>query len=385
MNLIWTKTSLYDEGISIKNLALIELDEKGLILNQEEYTNLKASYHLKGKKLYEDPFRYVLGVNLFKLLESIKDGSPIRFLNSIPVSLSMGYDFGLELSQLFDCDTTTSEEAAWTCALAHTSGSLFDILLDDMPELFPAATNLIFRSFKRIFPKTQVPKSVQIDMPVISNPFLRVFRRTTEAFGSRIKDICESASRDLAEEFKNVIEAVLIAEIPTNFGSGTPAMRYHEVYEHLRRRNSLPFWGEALICMMYSPPHRIHNLKFWKETLLNFGDIFWIIDDITDLVDDMKYHRWNYLILKLAEASRIPLDKQPSGPEGHRKIYNELIYHKILSKSIDQLSSGFEGLRAQFHIVHKSPNAISNLVKLWICTHMRAPIFLRKMQTPASR
>lgn len=382
MSEISRESSLHQEGMSLRYLALHELTEKEILLSSSEFTTLKKSISLKGEKLYKGPFRNILGDNLFETCNCIieqQNGSPtadlrgFRLLKSIPYSLSMGYEFGLELSRLFDCDNRSSEQAAWVCALGHTSASMLDIIQDDVNELFATATDLVFGAFKRAFATTQYQKQIKTNTAVIGNPFLNVFGRATEAFGRCVKNICKFGRKDIVEELQITLEALLNAEIPTDFRSVNPAMRRTAVYEHLRRRNSMPFWAEGLICMLHAKPHKDLSIEEWKEILLRFGDIIWITDDIVDLTDDLRSRHWNYLILKLAAESHHPLDEDPPGPDKHREIYRGIIRHNLVTSSIEQLSLRLEDLKTQYRSVHKSSERISKLVGLYICSNMISP------------
>ena len=375
----WLESSLYYEGVSLRNLARDELYQRGLLLSPEEFIRTKNSLVLKGNNLYQGPFRVVIGNPLFELSNSIlrqvthslnPDSQGITFLKGIPLILAIGYEFGLEFSRLLGCDKRASKRAAWTCALGNVMVSLIDIFLDDMPVLFPAAVSLSFAEYSKMFPTTQQPKSTMIDRDLIHNPFLNIFRRTIETFRRRIKYVCRIAPRYLMEEFKTTLKIAIVSEIPTDFGDFSPAMRCKAVYEYLRRRNSLPSWASCLICMLYSQPQKIESLGSWKELLLKFGDIFWIVDDIADLAEDLRARRWNYLLLRLAEVSGSSLAEEPPRPECHREIYTGILQNNLVTSGIEQLSLNLEALRTHFQQMRKSSVRISKLVSFQICRHI---------------
>ena len=371
-NANWLRSSMFHEGVSLRNLALKRIQTTKLALTSTEFAVLKTEVDNIGSELFQGLYAAILGKRLYKSCKKATDNGQhvnnsdfiqIRFAQRMPVSLALGYLYGMELSKLFGCSPSSSKRAAWSCALAHATGSLFDIILDSTPHLFSQAAKISFESLKRTFSSLSHHDKSSRDIEWDSvNPILESFNRTARAFGDCIARVRESGPCDIINALHRTILDCLTAEIPRGFESFAQEQRYSAVYDYLRTRNSVPFWAESLLCMAHANHVIDFSSKRLKRTILSFGDIFWVVDDITDFAEDLLLRHWNYLTLELANASGEHLCERPPGPDDHRWMYSDILRRDLIVKSVGHITHGLHTIEAQYNSARKSSERIRKLV-----------------------
>jgi len=361
-------SSLTDEGASIVNLAKLELQRRGLLLSQDTYLKLRRRADLAGNAIATEKFLPLLGEDLAREMNGVaRTVDSYRFQLGIPVAVTFGYEFGLELARALGGKQEACKRAAWCCALAHLTAALLDIFLDDMPRSFPNAYALAWTAIDRAFSESLATDELE---PDLENPLLLIFWRVVSEMGREIRCVRPALPRALTVELMNTVHSMLAAERPRCFDSVPEHQRLAAIYEHLRIRNSYPFWTETLLCLMYldeSPS--CSEILDLKETMLALGDVFWITDDIADLAPDLECEHWNYLLLELATVKQLPDMKFPA-LSAHRELYCDLLQYRIIEGSIDNLFNRV-GLLSKIYGTPSPDTPLAQLMKVYIKANLR--------------
>jgi len=62
----------------------------------------------------------------------------------------------------------------------------------------------------------------------------------------------------------------------------------------LRNKSSLPGWAICLTIILSTISKPKYDLSLLKKHIIQLGDVFWIMDDIVDSIDDLENNSWSY-------------------------------------------------------------------------------------------
>jgi len=365
---------LEQEGKGLCNLARIKFEKKNFTIDNIEMKKFRQEVSQTEIQLLNEDFKTLFDDESFTNEYIVfEKNSPLdlepnrRFFASLRKSLSFGYEFGKEISKLFFLSKKQTHDAAWACALAHTIGSSFDIILDDKPELFPEAKKIISLAYSRTFSKNK-EEEFNLEKMVDFDPVLKIFQVTNNAFSVCIKKEMEGSNPEVLRELEDVLGKLLNAEIVRDINLENSELRFDAIYQHQRIRNSYPFWGECLVCMLYNSWNI--NVNEWKETMLRFGDVFWIIDDIVDFVDDLKSKHWNYLVLMLSQSNGRNLSASPPDIHYTPDIYSDLMYHDIIGCCVNTIHMKIFELKKIYEDLGLSGDKIVKLTKSYMFSQL---------------
>jgi hypothetical protein len=248
---------------------------------------------------------------------------------------------------MMGADADEADDSGQVNALFCTMACLFDRICDVRPDLLPS---LLKRSGKGAVLKGlalsgEEEEGEPIFRACSEDPVeLAVLLLVMEEYFLRCRSVILRGNRGpLGEEFSRTIFFIYEAELRS------VELRFErqpwspEIHEHLRNKSSLPAWATFLTSAMVSSIDLGGDLALFRETVLKLGDVFWIIDDVIDTVDDLENGRWSYTWLRLADLG---IDLTARGDPAARceRLLQELLAGEVVASSMTDLVAGLKGL-----------------------------------------
>lgn len=212
-----------------------------------------------------------------------------RFRGSTPMALAFGHALAAGLRELEG--RPPHPPAAEAAALFNFGISVFDLLHDTQPEAV-AEFSAHFGSdtLRGLHSGAASPEVLREAAPCCARPEVRLLLQTIAAVYERLHALGDEAPRDRFRALALLLEAAHAAEIGSAERTGEPSDRL----AISRGKSTLPFSIIGAIAAL-PPPHDVDG----NDPLLgDVGLVFWLTDDLTDLVGDARSGAVNSLVAR---------------------------------------------------------------------------------------
>lgn len=152
------------------------------------------------------------------------------------------------------------------------------------------------------------------------------------------KNLYDSSKRkDVWEDFVNTISTQYIQEIDC-IEAKIPEFQ-PDIWQMIRNRSSSPLWVNFLIGFLSIDTNlNLYSSKL-KNSILKLGEVAKIVDDITDLTDDLSNRRWNYVLIKAHQRDPKIFDNIE---RNNLKIIQWIVDEGVVAESIDDACISFQ-------------------------------------------
>ena len=333
----------------IREYVIEVMAEYGLTIDLDSYRLFNVQQQRIGQIVWDTTVQEIIGPALFlEYSNNISVNNDFFYVESIPRTSSFGYLMGIGLYKIF-CETGRfSIQAATLCSLFNILVSLFDKICDDY-------THLSSKLLNRITPKSlsdalhigeETQGKSHFEVAMSDEPTLRLLLLVTEEFFRRCGTFyMVSRNGTVWQEFKNTISEVYEAEVSSTKLTFSSPYSLEDVYIILRRKSSLPGWILCLIILLSPDANYDGKLPHLKEVMLKLGDLFWIVDDLVDLVEDLEMERWNYVWLKLAMRDEGAFIHRNNGTLSKEILLEKVVDLGIIKEATSDLCQSYIGIR----------------------------------------
>lgn len=305
----WPIPFLLDEAwLRSRRLLVQEMERRGLWPRTAPHVAFMQEQRDQGRRLAQGLLGDALGPIDFAHLnsESIYGPANRHLRERLPYVLSFGYELGAGLHALLTDDAAHRDAAAELGALFNLGISLFDLIYDHFPALLEDFGGLFNDGVLRQLADEPQAERPSFDWESISSDELRVLLRIISAFFERLHALhqrLESAEgRSTAwERLRASLLAAYQAEQQSAPASTAPAA---EAVEVARRKSTLPFQVIYLIAALAALPISQPRTAVTRRLADDIGLIFWLTDDLVDIVPDFQTDALNALLAGASGAKQ---------------------------------------------------------------------------------
>ncbi|MEO1188999.1 MAG: hypothetical protein AAFW60_07995 [Pseudomonadota bacterium] len=245
-----------------------------------------------GNQLSQTVLRKAIGETDFAHLHSETVFGPVgpHLQLRLPYMLAFGHELGLGFRRL-QGKGNNAESIARLAALFNVGVSLFDLLHDSFPDLASMFSSYFDGELlERSIHNPDGMSSLKADIECVPEPELRILLRIITAFfdgvrrSRRGRPIPERLGATLSEAYRMEILS-LSAGHPKSLGKAS---------EISRAKSTMPFIVIRELARVRSSKTRE---KKTDAAALQIGEIFWLLDDIVDLVADVRQGALNSVLV----------------------------------------------------------------------------------------
>ncbi len=333
--------------LDLERQALGALEEHGLLLppeRQEEQrrrlqqkAGVSLSAALLGPLLPGERFPGHPGTPTHRLLNEV-----------IPLVFGFGHRLGAAIARMHGANADQVDLSARVNALFNTMLCLFDRVCDLRPDLAPS---LLERASREALLEALDPDGeedgLRLVFPVRGDDAIELallLPVMEEYFRESISLARGAPHPSLGEDLACTVLLMHEAEIRSVDLTFEEEAWSPQIYPVLRNKSSLPGWATFLTSAMASSRSLHDNLALFREAALKLGDVFWIIDDVIDTVDDLESGRWSYTWLRMATDHGVDMTPRDDAAARDGQLVRELLDRRVVARSITDLAAGLGGL-----------------------------------------
>jgi hypothetical protein len=345
----WPLGLLLDEAwLRARRLLVTRMEGCGLLPNASEQRRFLETQRTRGEDIRDRVLLPVLGQSASEWLvsPSIFGAANRRFRAHTPLSLAFGYSVS-ELLQ--GANGGIDPQAADASALFNFGISMFDLLHDTLPELAP--------SFRTFFDEDRLGDLVKDAESAgrlaelascATDPEIHLLLLTIAAVFTAIHHLSEQRG-PAAAQVGHLMAMAYAAEAGS---SRTDA--HFDIEERLRvsrEKSVLPF-------------HIIRAIGRLRQDISpdadnlaeRLGTVFWMVDDLADLVGDTRSHALNSLLLKA----------NPDGTSEPEGALAALLAGNVIEDVVGEICDALVALQEVLLPSEGSGRVVPCYVRMWI-------------------
>jgi hypothetical protein len=305
----WPLALLLDEAwLRARRVLVHGLEQDGLWSSGEAHAAALEAQRSIGLALQESVLREALGVEAHALLgtDAIFGRSNARIRRRLPLVLAFGHTLGAGFAAMLGATEERARAAGEACALFNLGISIFDWITDGGPEPSRALERAFdARALERILegealpaPPGDAPGEIVVLLRIIAGFFARCAharRRDEEAWS----DLSTLLARAYAAELESTRGAALDAATAARAA---------------RDKSALPFAITAGVArLLLDAPASSPARARAREAADALGEAFGILDDLVDLVPDLRQGALNVVLLGADARPGSPEDTEGAG------------------------------------------------------------------------
>jgi len=298
----WPKIFLLDElWLKTRRVVVHKLEENNLWLCNNDYIQFYNSFKESGEKIKQEVLLTVLGEHDYSIINS---ESAFRLSNQqlrtkIPFALSFGYSIGEFFLEIFNksLNKESTKEICSLCALFNLGISIFDLLNDQLPlefdelsKIFPLAILRSMNKGRKMFP-------IHDQLYEIEKTEIRILLKIINHFYDQLYQLIPGEENiGIDRKLQNYLERAYKAELLSKANGHIQSLKHLKKIS--KEKSVLPFWIMGLIVT------KQHVNTFDRSEELNqlsilLGNIFHLIDDLSDLISDFNLSDINTIWLEI--------------------------------------------------------------------------------------
>lgn len=322
----------------LRTQALSELHQGGVLPDPATWRCARAP-EIDAGAYWADLLGRFDGTGAFERCRAANEPAGERCpLSRLPGIALAGLTLGHALCEMLG--GTPDEEVTAAATLLNVFVCLFDRVCDETPHAVAQLRASIGEDTLRAATSPDSPLDAAV-FPVREDAdlFVALTVWAAERYFRLVRAMFRRSGRAgvLRELQRAVLDAYDAELTSTKLSFGGPHAA-DTVRTTLRRKSSSIAWLMCLTAML-SPCARDAEPAVLRDAIWQFGDVFWIVDDIVDCIDDAADGRWSYPLLKFAELSPKPVLR--SGEPGLRRLVDGLIETRVVAFAARELCERF--------------------------------------------
>ncbi|SFV16019.1 hypothetical protein [Pseudoduganella namucuonensis] len=240
---------------------------------------------LLSEALAADDRRWLMSPSMFGIANR-------RFKSSTPMALAFGHGLGdaLQRAAGAQVDETISE----TCGLFNFGISIFDLLHDAQPELIPEfASHFNSGTLQRLHSGAASPGALNAAALESEAPEIRLLLQTIAAVYQRLYRLAAGADGPAFKRLASLLASAYAAEMRSSRADAATAKERLDIS---RAKSALPFLIISAICALPDPSG--FNTALADNLATEMGTIFWLTDDLVDVIGDSRGGALNSLLAR---------------------------------------------------------------------------------------
>jgi hypothetical protein len=281
--------------LRVRRQLVSELEKAGLWPAASEHTAFLAAERARGESLRDDVLLNALAEDDRRWLisPSIFGPSNRRFRLKTPMALSFGYGLSEGMQSLGHGQADIG--IAQTCGIFNFGISIFDLLHDAQPRLVATFSSLFDHDvLMRLHSDPSSPRALQEAANSCEEPEIRLLLQTIAAVYERLYALADDSPNGAFSKTASLIAAAYAAETQSAACAMLPPSRRLEIS---RAKSVLPF---AIIDAIGAFRRSDDGDALRHEMTNDIGTIFWLTDDLVDVVGDARSGALNSLLVHAA-------------------------------------------------------------------------------------
>ncbi len=338
--------------------AIQILGENGIVHGPEERRLLIANYSI-GDRILEGTLPLIK--HRFQNAEILGPTDAEK----ISGYLGFGYLCGQYMNLLFGNRQANSEELARAAAYLNAGAALFDDVCDEEPASLMKLLQIVSRnsleeslSGKVLSGEMQNAHKTNMTLALIFYDEFMKAHRSSAAFISR-NEIFQELKDNLVQSY----EAEIFSASKANFDSSSPSS---EIEENLKLASANLVWCLAISAYLHRPVQSLAELRGYYDHVMTLGRIIWIVDDIVDVIKDLKDGKWSYVSIMASN-----LGVQIPGEE--RDVIQQLVDNDVigkctldLSRNIHKFENGMAGFLTKADEIERIRRSLRGAIFAWL-------------------
>lgn len=264
-----------------------------LWLNDKAYANYMNCHLAHGRSIFLE-----IEKNIFDGEDILKSSFPLA--PSLPRITAFGYLIGKIVFQLLKGPKEFNDEVLLNSAVFNNAIALFDFIYDELPE---ASQTLKSKStFYQIDCLLNSSSNQNIEFNNKNHQKnLSILGKLISTFIINCrKHYIPGTNDNVWNEFKQVILKMYKSEISTAENGLSVNSDIKKIKDQLLQVNVVPAWAIALnVLLSQHKNYSINELSAKKEEICKLGSVFWPLDDLADIIEDLEQKRWSLVWLLL--------------------------------------------------------------------------------------
>lgn len=296
--------------------------------------------------LLEEDRRWLMSPSLF-------GASNRRFRARTPITMAFGYSVSEGLQSLggHQADTAVAE----ACGLFNFGISIFDLLHDTQPQLVLEFTSHFNRDVLVQLQSDEAgSRSLRESARVSEHPEVRLLLQTIAAVYERLYLIAGGAQSAAFAQVAALLAQAYDAEMRSATCTSAPAAERLAIS---RDKSALPFSIIAAISALGAGD----DLPSHEGLIQDLGTIFWLTDDLVDVVGDARSRALNSLLVRAAGEDTLEV-----GANLMRLLESTLIADAAVSvrDALERVQSLVRG--SDDHRADRLDQVLASYVRTWI-------------------
>jgi hypothetical protein len=282
----WKLTRLLDElWLRVRRALIVELNQHGFWIEKSRYEEFLRQQRSLGCGLRDRLLPAALGTDYLCLnSERLYGGMNGRVRAKIPQVMAFGFALCNGLASPFRPDSERGEKAAALSALFNLGVSLFDILIDQAPEMMETFAVYFNESTLRSLGEDRSHTGAIHSLASrVNNDEIRILLKVIGAVLEGLHELSKgplSDSRDLLAQ----LEGAYFAEMASSKARHDATA---DVCRISKVKSAMPFKVMGQIAQFGVRRDRVSSAAIF-QLAEDIGEIFWLTDDLIDIVDDLR-------------------------------------------------------------------------------------------------
>jgi hypothetical protein len=296
----WPLPLMLDEvWLRVRRVLVHKLERERFWPDTKEYKDYVEKQKKIGDKVKIEILRDIFGDTDYAYLNSelIFGAGNRRFRTKLPYVAAFGYKVGLTMHNLIG-GKEDGYEVSKISSIFNIGISIFDYIYDTNFELFHEFKNIINEKVLLIISNDkETCEKLQVSCNNINSIELRLLSKLIIWFFLKLHTFnIRSGKEDVWKRLISCVMSAYHAEINSadyNRYSKTDALNIS------RNKSTLPFSVIYLIARL-SPSSTIEESEIdFTPLVINMGEIFWLIDDLIDVIRDLESYYLNSIITQI--------------------------------------------------------------------------------------
>jgi len=291
----WPTALLLDEiWLRVRRALVHELERSDLWPATQEHALFLQREQKRGRELADQLLWELLGPSDFAYLNSEASFGRAnqRVRRRLPFVLAFGFDLGQGFCEISAADNYACQRAAELSALFNLGVSLFDLTYDEFPLQFDELGEVFDADMLTCLgADSMAARQAREQWQMLANEDIRVLLTIVAGFFERLHELryTTHSQEDTDEVWSDLVASIhraYAAELRSSTALTEP--NREDVLEVARLKSTLPFQVISHVAVLAGNPVTPHLKKKVGQISDHIGHVFWLTDDLVDIVPDFQ-------------------------------------------------------------------------------------------------
>lgn len=265
-----------------------------------------------------------------------------RFRAHLPLIVSFGYEIGFGLHSYLHVNESRRQDIARLCALFNLGITLFDLTCDTSRETFEELSRAFDEdTLSKLINEPGACLSLAEASTKLRRPEMRLLLRTVCSFFSYLHACAQV--QNSTDAWKRLDALLVEAYRAQLLSTDVQDSNYQatSLAAAARRKSTIPFEIMLQVARVCERPSSAPLDTAADELIRQIGTVFWLADDLVDLVRDFRTGAVNSILFNVGSSSRFM-----RSPGQQQFVARQLLEKRYLDQAINQLCANL-GAAAQ--------------------------------------